>query len=150
MDKIIDLDKKFLATVELVQALPATGVVTPETDLRLQMYALYKVATVGKNDKPKPPIWRIEERLKWAAWKNVENMDPKRAKYKYMQLFGERIKKIFYSGQSEQLLRRADMSFLKQVSNEALQVLFDGVMDSDEAEQDIKTEMVRLRKIYLP
>lgn len=147
---IPNLDEKFNATVELVRALPKVGGIAPELDLKLKMYALYKVATIGKNETPKPSIFKIESRLKWETWKRFENNHPDEAKYKYMHLFGEKIKSVFYSGNSKTLLENNDMTFLNNISRKALEVLFFGVLETDEAEDDIKEEMKRLRKIYLP
>lgn len=44
-------------------------------DKLLDLYAFYKVATAGKNTKPKPGMFDIKGRKKWNAWTQVDKMN---------------------------------------------------------------------------
>jgi len=41
---------------------------------KLTFYALYKQATEGPCNKPKPAIWEMQEYYKWEAWKKLGSM----------------------------------------------------------------------------
>ncbi|CAI4539394.1 CBM_collapsed_G0024330.mRNA.1.CDS.1 [Saccharomyces cerevisiae] len=45
---------------------------SPRTDELLELYALYRQATVGDNDKEKPGIFNMKDRYKWEAWENLK------------------------------------------------------------------------------
>lgn len=55
----------------------------PSTDL-LEMYALYKQATVGKCNTSKPGILNIQGRSKWDAWNALGEMSAGQAKKMYV------------------------------------------------------------------
>lgn len=47
----------------------------PDNDAKLELYALYKQATEGKNQKPKPSAMDFIGKYKWQAWFKLGNYD---------------------------------------------------------------------------
>ncbi|XP_053679320.1 acyl-CoA-binding domain-containing protein 6 [Anopheles nili] len=52
----------------------------------LQFYGLYKQATVGACNIPKPGIFSAQSRAKWYAWSEVSHLDQQTAKAHYVRL----------------------------------------------------------------
>ena len=50
----------------------------------LRFYGLFKQATEGKNNLPKPSFWAVITKAKWDAWKNLGNMPKEEAMKKYV------------------------------------------------------------------
>lgn len=59
----------------------------PTNDEKLQFYSLYKQATVGKCNVPKPWPTQIVEYAKWNAWFNLGDMTKENAMLSYCDLF---------------------------------------------------------------
>lgn len=55
-------------------------------DQMLQFYGLYKQATDGPCDKPKPSWYQMTEKQKWEAWMSQKDLGPEAAMEKYIQL----------------------------------------------------------------
>lgn len=55
----------------------------------LQLYGLYKQATEGKCDTPKPGWFNTLSRKKWEAWQDIGDMSCDKAKEKYITLVEE-------------------------------------------------------------
>ncbi|KZC07232.1 PREDICTED: acyl-CoA-binding domain-containing protein 6-like [Dufourea novaeangliae] len=51
----------------------------------LRFYALYKQATVGSCNVPKPNWYQMQARQKWEAWKNLNDMSCKTAMINYVE-----------------------------------------------------------------
>lgn len=58
-------------------------------DQLLQFYGLYKQATVGPCNVPKPAIYSMAARAKWYAWDKVKHLDPTTAKQEYVRLMDQ-------------------------------------------------------------
>lgn len=58
----------------------------PGNEAKLQLYALYKQATVGPNTTDKPGSFDIVGKYKWAAWSKLGNMTQDEAKEEYIKL----------------------------------------------------------------
>lgn len=58
----------------------------PGNEVKLQMYALFKQATVGKCNAPKPGMMDIVGKYKWNAWNDLGNMTQDEAQLKYIEL----------------------------------------------------------------
>lgn len=63
----------------------------PSTDELLELYALYKQATVGDNDKEKPGIFNMKDRYKWEAWENLKGKSQEDAEKEYIALVDQLI-----------------------------------------------------------
>lgn len=59
----------------------------------LVFYANFKQATVGKCDVARPGIFRIQERAKWDAWNNLQDIDQDSAKTSYINYLSELLPK---------------------------------------------------------
>ena len=65
----------------------------PSTDELLELYALYKQATLGDNDKEKPGIFNMKDRYKWEAWENLKGKSQEDAEKEYIALVDQLIAK---------------------------------------------------------
>lgn len=79
----------FEEKAEAVNELPTK----PSTDELLELYALYKQATVGDNDKEKPGIFNMKDRYKWEAWENLKGKSQEDAEKEYIALVDQLIAK---------------------------------------------------------
>lgn len=79
----MDMDKLlFDAAAEAVQSLTEK----PDNATLLELYSLYKQATVGKCNTSQPWAVHIKDRAKWDAWNSLGNMSEKSAMQKYVKL----------------------------------------------------------------
>ncbi|KIM20003.1 hypothetical protein M408DRAFT_82702 [Serendipita vermifera MAFF 305830] len=79
---------KFDTAVKIVQELPKDGPVQPSTDDKLDFYGLYKFATVGAVNVPKPGLFDPAGKAKWNAWSAVatkQDMSTEKAKTEYVE-----------------------------------------------------------------
>ncbi|VDD86982.1 unnamed protein product [Enterobius vermicularis] len=81
----MSIDEKFDAAVKIVQKLPKSGPLTTSNDEKLKFYSLYKQATVGNVNKPKPSFYELTECSKWNAWNALCDMPKDEAKQKYVE-----------------------------------------------------------------
>ncbi|XP_003742188.1 acyl-CoA-binding protein homolog 1-like, partial [Galendromus occidentalis] len=58
----------------------------PENDVKLRIYALYKQATVGDVNIPKPGSFDFVGKVKWVAWKKIEGTPKEKAEDEYVEL----------------------------------------------------------------
>ena len=77
-----DLNSKFQACKENSTKLKSD----PGNEVKLQLYSLYKQATVGANKTEKPGAFDIVGKYKWAAWSNLGDMSQEQAKKEYIKL----------------------------------------------------------------
>lgn len=61
----------------------------PDTDELLKLYALYKQATAGDNDKEKPGIFNMKDRYKWDAWEEQKGKSKEEAEEEYIKFVEE-------------------------------------------------------------
>lgn len=77
-----DLDARFNASKDNSTKLKSD----PGNEEKLKLYALYKQATVGPNETPKPGSFDIVGKYKWAAWSTLGKMSKDEAKEEYIKL----------------------------------------------------------------
>ena len=58
----------------------------PNNEILLQLYGLYKQATIGNINIPQPWAVQLEKRSKWDSWKMFENMQKPVAMTKYVEV----------------------------------------------------------------
>jgi diazepam-binding inhibitor (GABA receptor modulating acyl-CoA-binding protein) len=58
----------------------------PDSATLLQLYALYKQATVGDVDGKRPGFTDMVGRAKWDAWNEIKGKDAKAAMQEYIDL----------------------------------------------------------------
>eukprot|EP01135_Chromosphaera_perkinsii_P010453 Nk52_evm16s2133 gene=Nk52_evmTU16s2133 len=56
----------------------------PSNDDLLELYALFKQATVGDNNTAQPGMFDMKGKAKWNAWKAKEKMSSDEAKAQYI------------------------------------------------------------------
>jgi diazepam-binding inhibitor (GABA receptor modulating acyl-CoA-binding protein) len=79
---VADLKSKFEKAVAESKQLPEK----PDNATLLQIYALYKQATVGDVDGKRPGFTDLVGRAKWDAWNAVKGKDGKAAMQEYIDL----------------------------------------------------------------
>ncbi|XP_075524598.1 dodecenoyl-CoA delta-isomerase isoform X1 [Dermacentor variabilis] len=58
----------------------------PSNDVKLKLYALYKQATVGKCNTPKPGVFDLVNKAKWDAWSTLGDMPKEKAQAEYASI----------------------------------------------------------------
>jgi len=61
----------------------------PGNEAKLKLYALFKQATVGACNAPKPGMMDFVGKAKWTAWNNLGNISQKDAEANYIALINE-------------------------------------------------------------
>ncbi|KAI0363555.1 ACBP-domain-containing protein [Pilatotrama ljubarskyi] len=82
MDSRQLIDAQFDRAVQIVQSLPKTGPIQTAYEDKLNI--LYKQATVGNVQGPRPSVWDGLGRAKWDAWAKHKDLDPYEAKWLYV------------------------------------------------------------------
>lgn len=77
-----ELEKRFEEATVSVKTLTDK----PDNKTLLELYALYKRATVGVNDTSKPWAVQLEARAKWDAWKSKDALTVEEAMEAYIKL----------------------------------------------------------------
>ena len=77
-----DLDARFTAAAEASKTRPKR----PDNDTLLQMYSLYKQATVGDVEGTRPGFTDMVGRAKYDAWSKIKGMPAEDAKAAYTDL----------------------------------------------------------------
>ncbi|EGG00918.1 uncharacterized protein MELLADRAFT_31578, partial [Melampsora larici-populina 98AG31] len=92
--------------VSIVQNLPKDGEDKPTQNDQLAFYALFKQATVGEVNVPRPGTFDFAGKVKWDAWKSQEGMSQDDAKEKYVKLLREYLEKASDKEQAAKLLEQ--------------------------------------------
>mmetsp|Transcript_86725 Transcript_86725/g.231488 ORF Transcript_86725/g.231488 Transcript_86725/m.231488 type:complete len:85 (-) Transcript_86725:72-326(-) len=82
-----DLEARFKDAAEAAKSLPSAS-----NDEKLQLYSLYKQATVGDNDTAQPGMLDFTGKAKWGAWNDRKGMSKDDAMTQYIELV-EKLKK---------------------------------------------------------
>ena len=77
-----ELDDRFTAAADASKTLPSR----PDNDTLLQMYALYKQATVGDVEGKRPGFTDPVGKAKYDAWDKIKGMSEQDAKAAYADL----------------------------------------------------------------
>ncbi|KAF7816674.1 acyl-CoA-binding domain-containing protein 1 [Senna tora] len=85
-----ELDEVFSAATAFVAAAAADRLSQKvSTDVQLQLYGLYKIATEGPCSTPQPSALKMTVRAKWQAWQKLGAMPPEDAMQKYIDIVTE-------------------------------------------------------------
>lgn len=76
------MESKFEAVIE---ALKEIDIEKLSNDEKLTLYALYKQATVGDVNTPKPGMFDMKGKAKWGAWEKLKGTSQTAAKAKYVE-----------------------------------------------------------------
>ena len=75
-----ELEQNFKNAAEMVKGLTEK----PDNNKLLELYSLYKQATVGNVNTAQPWAVQLEARAKWDAWKSKEGLSKEDAMNKYI------------------------------------------------------------------
>lgn len=67
---------------------------TPKDDELLELYALYKQATVGDINIDRPGMLDFKGKAKWDAWNHKKGTDSEQAKQNYVNKVSELVAKV--------------------------------------------------------
>ncbi len=81
--------KEFLVAAETVKKLSST----PNNNEMIELYGLYKQATVGDINIEKPGFLNFKEVTKWEAWNKCKGMDQYNSEVKYIMFVNQLIQK---------------------------------------------------------
>ncbi|KAJ9546143.1 hypothetical protein OSB04_025850 [Centaurea solstitialis] len=85
-----ELDEAFSAATAFVAATAADrSSQKVSSDLQLQLYGLYKIATEGPCSVPQPSAIKMTARAKWNAWNKLGAMPAEEAMLKYLEIITE-------------------------------------------------------------
>lgn len=85
-----ELDEAFSAATAFVAAAAADRLSQKvSSDLQLQLYGLYKIATEGPCSVPQPSAFKMTARAKWQAWQKLGAMSPEEAMERYIDIITE-------------------------------------------------------------
>ncbi|KAL7734833.1 hypothetical protein ACLKA6_011114 [Drosophila palustris] len=76
----MSLTEQFNAAAEKVKSLTKR----PSDDEFLELYALFKQATVGDNETSKPGLLDLKGKAKWEAWSKVKGKSTEVAQKEYI------------------------------------------------------------------
>ncbi|KAF4046081.1 Enoyl-CoA hydratase/isomerase [Phytophthora infestans] len=92
------LSQRFERSLALGKALPPLS----DNAAKLEMYALFKQANLGKNTTSKPGMLDFVGRAKWDAWTKLGDMTQEDAKLKYIAIIDDLAAKTGAKGQEEE------------------------------------------------
>ncbi|XP_022723312.1 acyl-CoA-binding domain-containing protein 1-like isoform X2 [Durio zibethinus] len=85
-----ELDEAFSMAAAFVAAAAADRLSQKvSSDVQLQLYGLYKIATEGPCTAPQPSALKMTARAKWQAWHKLGAMPPEEAMEKYIDIVTE-------------------------------------------------------------
>ncbi|KAK4273872.1 hypothetical protein QN277_017183 [Acacia crassicarpa] len=85
-----ELDEAFSAATAFVAATAADRLSQKvSSDVQLQLYGLYKIATEGPCSTAQPSALKMTARAKWQAWQKLGAMPPEDAMQKYIDIVTE-------------------------------------------------------------
>ncbi|KAK9145664.1 hypothetical protein Sjap_005567 [Stephania japonica] len=85
-----ELDEAFSAATAFVATAAADRLSAKvSSEVQLQLYGLYKIATEGPCNAPQPSALKMTARAKWNAWQKLGTMHPEEAMQKYIEIVTE-------------------------------------------------------------
>jgi len=100
----MDLERKFVAAVDVIQNLPSNGPFQPSNEMKLKFYAYYKQATVGPCSAKRPSFWDLAARAKYDAWTELGTMEKTTAMTKYVDNLKQIIEAMNFSHDVENFM----------------------------------------------
>ncbi|GMM28632.1 long-chain fatty acid transporter [Martiniozyma asiatica (nom. inval.)] len=79
----------FNEKADAVKSLPSK----PTDDELLQLYGLFKQATIGDNTTQKPGVFDFKGKYKWESWDKLKGTSQQEAEEKYIELVDSLIAK---------------------------------------------------------
>ncbi|MFH4982970.1 hypothetical protein AB6A40_009679 [Gnathostoma spinigerum] len=107
------LAAKFQASVEIVQLLPRDGPLQISTSDKLAFYSLFKQASIGICNVPRPSFWNVVEIHKWNAWKSLGDMSSVNAQELYVNKLKAFVQQAFTEYGTDALFRGTAKNYQK-------------------------------------
>ncbi|CDZ97063.1 Acyl-CoA-binding protein [Phaffia rhodozyma] len=99
---------QFDKAVAIVSKLPPTGDVRPSDDDKLIFYALFKQASVGDCNTPKPGLMDFVGKAKWNAWTQVKGKSTEDAKKEYVEQLKRVLSKASGNAEADAYLKELE------------------------------------------
>lgn len=87
LDEVNDGEEEFMQAANFLQH----NTNTIEQNNLLELYGLYKQATIGKCNTSKPSIFSLQAKSKWNAWNSLGDM----TQIKAMEMYVQKVKQLF-------------------------------------------------------
>ena len=76
-----DIDERYSACIGLIN--DYKSLIKADLSTTLKLYSYYKQAERGNNSLSRPAVYHARQRMKWTAWKNLQNTPSEVAKRQY-------------------------------------------------------------------
>lgn len=108
----MDLPQRFNYAVDVVRSLPKTGPAEQSNEDKLQFYSLFKQATVGPCNEPKPGFFSTDlvKKYKWEAWNKLGALSKDEAMQRYIDKLLRAVKLIPESAETKEFVRNLSPS----------------------------------------
>lgn len=133
----------FNSICKIIWVLDKNGPIKIDDLTRLEMYSLYKIATIGKNTSEKPSLFYPIERMKWQAWKNKENMSKKEAMEQYCKKFTEILINVYKDGAADKY-KDYPVDFMENIHKKDILILMIKYINSDQVSEQDKINMMNI------
>ncbi|KAI9484231.1 MAG: acyl CoA binding protein-domain-containing protein [Benjaminiella poitrasii] len=84
-DLIYKTQLRFAHALSIVRSIPPNSTLQPIVGDKLQFYSLYKQASEGDINIPKPSSKQVIDYAKWKAWSRMKGMSPIEAQKLYVE-----------------------------------------------------------------
>ncbi|CAO0791069.1 unnamed protein product [Mucor circinelloides] len=120
---------KFAQALSIIRAIPQNSTLQPIASDKLQFYGLYKQATEGDVNIPRPSSRQVVEYAKWKAWSRMKGMSPIDAQKLYVESLTQLLSELVHRYPRHELTE-----FLKKALN-SLQ--YNGNSDMEHEDEDL-------------
>lgn len=135
-----ELDEAFSAATAFVAAAASDRLSQKvSSELQLQLYGLYKIATEGACTAPQPSALKMTARAKWQAWQKMGAMPAEEAMEKYIDLVTH-LYPAWVEGGSKGRNRSGDAA--GSSSRAPMGPVFSSLVYEEESENDLKIDAV--------
>lgn len=90
---------KFAQALSIIRAIPQNSTLQPIASDKLQFYGLYKQATEGDVNIPRPSSRQVVEYAKWKAWSRMKGMSPIDAQKLYVESLTQLLSEVYMGHQ---------------------------------------------------
>lgn len=136
-----ELDEAFSAATMFVAATAADRASQKvSTDVQLQLYGLYKIATEGPCTAPQPSALKMTARAKWQAWQKLGAMPPEDAMQKYLDIITE-LYPTWAAGGALKEKRRSDNASSKDAGG-PMGPVFSSFIHEEESGNELKMDAI--------
>ncbi|KAJ6812316.1 acyl-CoA-binding domain-containing protein 1-like [Iris pallida] len=138
-----ELEELFGAATAFVAATAADrNSAKVSTELQLQLYGFYKIATEGPCTQPQPSALKMSARAKWNAWHKLGVMPPEEAMEKYITIVSE-LYPSWADGSTKRHKGEGSTSSGK-ASQGPMGPVFSSFIHDEESDNDLKLEDIHV------